>query len=112
MVLGSEYENIKDEIDIDAFMSVYFENIDYSKSSPHIKEILCIKTEDIYDPDETLVEGYLVGVALFDAPEHISMKRLTIDVRQFLENNNLLPEESHPDTVKIYSKILKVVESE
>lgn len=110
MVLGAEYENVKDEIDLDGFMSVYFENVDYSKSAPYIKEILCIKSEDIYDPDEELVEGYLIGIPLFGAPEHMSMKRLTIDMRQFLENNNLLPEESHPDTVKIYSKILKVTD--
>jgi len=110
IILGAEYENIKDEMNLDSFMEVYFENVDYSKSAPHIKEILCIKTSDLYEVHEDYMDGYLIGVPLFAAPEHLSLKRLTIDVRQFLENNNLLPEDCHPDTVKIYSKILKVTD--
>lgn len=104
-IIGTEKA---EEIELSAFMEIFFENVEFENQPKYIEEVVMIHSESVYDAESEIEPGYFIGVPLFAAPENMSVKRLCIDVRSFLESINLLPHDCHPDTVKLFAKIIQV----
>lgn len=104
-IIGNEKA---EEIELSEFMEIFFENIDFTSQPNYIEEVVMIHSANVYDAESEIEPGYFIGVPLFAAPENMSVKRLCIDVRTFLETINLLPHDCHPDTVKLFAKIIQV----
>lgn len=104
-IIGNEKA---EEIELSEFMEIFFENIDFTSQPNYIEEVVMVHSANVYDAESEIEQGYFIGVPLFAAPENMSVKRLSIDVRTFLETINLLPHDCHPDTVKLFAKIIQV----
>ena len=54
------------------------------------------------------VDGYFVGVDILDLPEHFSIKRMKIDVRNVLEQLGLLSDDEDYDVIQTTRMILEI----
>ena len=54
------------------------------------------------------VNGYFVGVDILDLPEHFSIKRMKIDVRNVLEQLGLLSDDEDSDVIQTTGMILEI----
>lgn len=78
---------------------------DYSNVDDHIKFIIVDSKELSYTPKQ---EGYIIGVELNRFPEHFSIKRMKVDVRNLLERFSIVTQEHHPETVKLFELCIEV----
>ena len=104
-------EEESSKISIEDFMNVFIGGFEF-KDFPYMKEncFLLINEKHIYDYDENEDDepGYFIGVNIFDLPEHLSIKRIKIDVRTMLQQLGLINEEEDSDVVQIMSTILEI----
>jgi hypothetical protein len=77
-----------------------------------MKEIVMVHSNDILYEEDTNEKGYYMGIPFFEVPEHFSVKRVCIDLRNLYLSSGIITEDVHPDTIRVFSKILKVMEDE
>lgn len=84
---------------------------DMSQYPDYMKEIVMVGNDDILYEEKDIEEGYYIGIPFFEVPEHFSVKRVCIDVRNLFVSSGLISDDMHPDTIRVFSKILKVEEN-
>lgn len=102
-----------EDIDVTDYIKEYLQTeTDLSQYPPYMKEIVMVHNTDVlYEEDDTET-GYYVGIPFFEVPEHFSIKRVCIDIRKLFVASGLIPDDIHPDTIKVFSKIIKVEEDD
>ena len=101
------------ELDLPDFVKDYLQTgTDFSQYPPYMKEIVMVHNTDVLYEEDDSEPGYYVGVPFFEVPEHFSMKRVGIDVRNLFISSGIVTDDIHPDTVKVFSKIIKVEEDD
>lgn len=85
---------------------------DMSQYPTYMKEIVMVCNDDILYEEGEEDPGYYIGIPFFEVPDHFSMKRVCIDVRNLFIASGLISDEMHPDTIRVFSKVLKVEEED
>lgn len=103
-------EEENEDIELEEFYHEFIGGFDY-KEFPHFQNshFLLInqnKLKNITVEDD--VDGYFVGVDVLDLPEHFSIKRIKIDVRNILEQLGLLSDDEDSDVIQTTGMILEI----
>ena len=88
----------------------FFEGVDFTQYPAFMKHLIMIHTSQILYEDAEEDAGFYVGLPFYSVPEHFSIKRMTVDVRNLFVNSGLVPDSVDPNFVKVFAKILKVTE--
>lgn len=111
-VIKDVVANVENDLDLVDFIKQFIQTgTDFSQYPSFMKEIVMIHNTDILY-EENSEEGYYLGIPFFEVPEHFSVKRVCIDMRSLLISAGILDENIHPDTIRVFSKILKVLEDD
>lgn len=103
-------EEENDEIELTEFYRQFIGGFDY-KEFPHFQNshFLLINQNNVKNITvEDGVDGYFVGVDILDLPEHFSIKRMKIDVRNVLEQLGLLSDDEDSDVIQTTGMILEL----
>lgn len=103
-------EEENDEIELTEFYRQFIGGFDY-KEFPHFQNshFLLINQNNVKNITvEDGVDGYFVGVDILDLPEHFSIKRMKIDVRNVLEQLGLLSDDEDSDVIQTTGMILEI----
>lgn len=101
-------EEVNDKIELKDFYNEFIGKFNF-KDYEHVKNFVMIHSKNVkfYD-NEDLVDGYFIGVNIFDVPEHFSMKRIKIDVRNVMEQIGLIYKDEDPETIQIIPQIIEI----
>lgn len=93
------------------YLEKFFKNFDYSKHPDYLQNIMCLHNVNMnFNKDEEYEgEGFYIGVPLLLAPEHLSVKRVAIDVRELMIDMKLIDKKAHPDSIVTISKVIKEI---
>ena len=97
-------------VDNTDFLQKFFTKVDYSKHTNYTKEMVIIHSDDILYDEDIEEKGWYIGIPLYDIPEHLSIKRVCIDVRNLLTDSKFVDNDIPADAITIFSKVLKVEE--
>lgn len=93
------------EVDLQEMLGLFFEGVNFEQYSAFMKNIIMIHTDNIlYETDEE--KGVYIGLPFMEVPEHFSIKRVCIDVRNLFINAGIIDDEMDPEFVKVFNKIL------
>lgn len=99
-------EEHDDKLTLIDFLSALFQSYDY-KDVKYMQNIIMLSTESVvFYPDEDFDKGYFIGVDLLELPEHLSKKRMQIDIRKIFEAVGLLTVEDENDSVQVFSRVI------
>ena len=114
-----EYLNLIKEVvmdedtDITDYIKEYLQTgTDLTQYPSYMKEVVMVHNTDVLYEEEDSEPGFYVGVPFFEVPEHFSIKRVCIDIRKLFVSSGLVTDDIHPDTIKVFSKIIKVEEDD
>lgn len=96
----------KEEDDVE-FIKDLFEVIDFTQHSSYLKDIVVIDSSDILYDEALDDAGYYIGIPLYDVPEHLSIKRINIEVRSVLIAANVITNDVDSEAIRLFSKVLK-----
>lgn len=92
------------------FLQTFFTTVDFSKHTNYTKELVIIHSDDILYDEDIDEKGWYIGIPLYDIPDHLSIKRVCIDVRNLLTDCKFVDNDIPADAITIFSKVLKVEE--
>ena len=91
------------------FLSALFQAFDY-KDVPYMKNVIMLSTENVvFYPEEDFDKGYFIGIDILDLPEHLSKKRMKIDVRKIFEGVGILSTEDEDSACQIFARVISSV---
>ena len=87
----------------------FFEGVDFTQYPELMKHMIMIHSSNVLyeEKDEP---GFYVGIPFYCVPDHFSVKRVCIDVRNLFVNTDLIPEDIDLNFIKLFSKIVKIKE--
>lgn len=88
----------------------FFDGLDFSQYSEFMKHLIMIHSSKILYEENDKEPGYYVGIPFYSVPEHFSVKRVCVDVRNLFVNSGLISDDIDTGFVKLFSKILKIEE--
>lgn len=92
-------------------MALFFDGVNFSQYSPFMKEVIMIHTDNVlYESDDPERKGVYIGIPFIQVPDHFSIKRVCVDVRNLFINSEIIDESAEADFVTVFNKILKVKE--
>lgn len=94
-----------EKIDLISFLEAFFKSVDSTKM-PIIKDMLLVNSNQVLDNED--VEGFYIGINFLSVPEHVSIKRATIDVRELFEKSGLMSPEEDSDAVGVFARVVKI----
>lgn len=104
---------VDEDLEIVDFIKTFLQTgTDFSQYPSYMKEIVMVHSNDILYEEDTNEKGYYMGIPFFEVPEHFSVKRVCIDLRNLYLSSGIITEDVHPDTIRVFSKILKVMKDE
>lgn len=112
LVKFSKLGELAKDLDNVEFMKDYFDGVDFSQYSNYMREVIMIHSDDILYDEDLEEKGFYIGIPLYEIPEHLSIKRICIDVRTLLTNSGFIDSDVDMNAIKIFSKILKIEEEE
>jgi hypothetical protein len=99
-------EEHDDKMDLLDFLSALFQAFDY-KEVPYMKNVIMLSTENcVFYPDEDFDKGYFIGVDILELPEHLSKKRMKIDVRKIFEGVGILSIDDEDSAIQIFARTI------
>jgi hypothetical protein len=102
-------EEHDEKLSIIDFLSALFQAYDY-KDVPYMKNIIMLSTDNvIFYPDEDFDAGYFIGVDLLELPEHLSKKRMQIDIRKVFESVGIMNPEDENEAVQVFARVISSV---
>jgi hypothetical protein len=102
-----------EDTDITDYIKEYLQTgTDLTQYPSYMKEVVMVHNTDVLYEEEDSEPGFYVGVPFFEVPEHFSIKRVCIDIRKLFVSSGLVTDDIHPDTIKVFSKIIKVEEDD
>ena len=77
------------------------------KKYEYLKDIVLVDLNStVRDEDDKDVEGFFVGILLDMAPEHLSMKRIKIDLRTYFEEIGIMSKEEESDAIGLIERVV------
>jgi len=99
-------EEHDDKMDLLDFLSALFQAFDY-KEVPYMKNVIMLSTENcVFYSDEDFDKGYFIGVDILELPEHLSKKRMKIDVRKIFEGVGILSIDDEDSAIQIFARTI------
>ena len=112
-VIKDVVAQVDEDLELADFVKQFLETgTDLSQYPSFMKEIVMVHNTDILYEENDEEPGYYIGIPFFEVPEHFSIKRVCIDIRNLFISSGLIDEDVHADTIKVFSKILTVEEEE
>jgi hypothetical protein len=99
-------EEHDDKMNLLDFLSALFQAFDY-KEVPYMKNVIMLSTENcVFYPEEDFDKGYFIGVDILELPEHLSKKRMQIDVRKIFEGVGILSIDDEDSAIQIFARTI------
>lgn len=100
-------EESDDKLELIPFMQSFLASGDM-KDYEYIKNMILLSSENtITYPDEEYFEGFFIGVPLLNLPEHLSLKRIKLDMRKYFETVGLISEDEEPDAINLIERVVE-----
>jgi len=103
----------KDEVcveDVTEHFRNFFNGVDFNAYPEFMKNMVLVHSDKILYEDKDEIKGYYVGIPFFDVPEHFSIKKVCLDVRNLFVNTGFISDDIDAGFVKVFAKILRVEE--
>lgn len=100
------------EAELQELLSLFFDGINFNQYSAFMKNVIMIHTDNVLYESEEEEKGVYIGLPFFDVPDHFSVKRVCIDVRNLFINAGIIDDDMDSEFVKVFNKILILKDDE
>lgn len=77
------------------------------KKYEYLKDLVLVDLNStVKEDDEKDAEGFFVGILLDSAPEHLSIKRIKIDLRTYFEEIGIMSKEEESDAIGLIERVV------
>lgn len=99
---------------VPVFLEELFNKFDFSNHPEYLKNVIsiCSSAMKVNHKQHSEDHGYYIGIPITFLPEHISIKRASIDVRNLFIDMRILQKDAHPDSVALITKVVNDVYEE
>jgi len=106
-----EFSETDTIVDITEKFKGFFDGVDFTQYPEFMKHIIMMHSTNVLYEEKDDEPGFYVGVPFYCVPDHFSVKRVCVDVRNLFINSGLIPDDVDPNFIKLFSKIIKIKET-
>lgn len=100
-------EEENDKIELIPFLQGFLAGGDM-KDYEYIKNMVMFDVDNtVKYPDEEYPSGFYIGIPMVNLPEHLSVKRIKIDMRKYFEDIGLIDKDEDPDAILLIERVVE-----